>query len=409
MALGQARPAAALPDFAAKSILALGAEPRRVTAALMEPVEEVYRLVGWQTVELPPHTVPEECPAALGHAVRRLGRDFGIPLWDAASDRPRAHAAAESLHTAEVGQTVVVADLLPPLRVWIAGLSGGGSLSAAEQALAGALCHPVASYRPGARPSTAALAVELETLRPDAVVVVGGLEGAHRSGREQVLGLSRLVTDAAARLPKEDRPYFCFAGNGDAAADALAYWQRQTDGSECAQADNVFLSSDWQGERALRRILERRHARRSADLPSMQRLAAWLPRAVPLRSAQWGFAQAVRIWLRRRKLPALHGLHAGADRWLHVWAALNPGTGDESLRLCTVPPGHRPDYLSHWPPLRMVSGGWPDCWRRPSRHWWDRSGLAPVVAGAGQAAPEAALQVLEADLLISGGGPTVAA
>jgi hypothetical protein len=49
-----------------------------------------------------------------------------------------------------------------------------------------------------------------------------------------------------------------------------------------------------------------------------------------------------------------------------------------------------------------VSGDWPmELWPPPSRCWWDRQALGPVVTPIGQVAPTALLQVLQHDLLVT--------
>ncbi len=414
---GRGGAAASLADFAPKNILVLGAEPQRVTAALIEPVEEIYRLIGWQTAELPAGAGPGQSAAALVQAVNRLESQFNISLWNEEEDRPRLHTYDQAL-VEGVGQAVAVADLLPPLRVWMAGLSGGTSLIAGKEALAGALCNHVATYRFNAWRSTDELAAELELLYPDVILAVGGYEETDRRGQEQVLALCRHVIDAAVKLPSENRPLFCFAGNRQSAEAAFAYWQERTGGSEFALAANVLAQGAGQGagqgDATLAKVLERYHWRRSQELPAMRRIAGWPNHPAELRSTQWAFVQAVRLWSRRHRLTSLHGLHAAADRWLHVWTSDPSVDGAQAvsgrsiqtfapeagnLRICYVRPGERPDFLADWPPLRLVSGPWPDNWPRPASHWWDPLGLVPAVAGAGQVAPEAALQVLAADIL----------
>ena len=148
---GRGPSAASLADFAPKSILALAAEPQRAVAVLIEPVEGINRMVGWQTVDLPAQTSPDECVGALIQAVKRLEKQFSISLWDTEQDRPRLHTSGPAF-VEGVGQAVAVADLMPLLRVWMAGLSGGGSLAAGEAALAGALCSPIATYLPRSPP-----------------------------------------------------------------------------------------------------------------------------------------------------------------------------------------------------------------------------------------------------------------
>ncbi len=410
---GRGSDAASLADFAPKNILVLGAEPQRVTAAVIEPVEEIYRLIGWQTGDLPAGTSPGQSAAALVQAVNRLETQFNISLWDEEEDRPRLHTYDPAL-VEGVGQAVAVADLLPPLRVWMAGLSGGTSLIAGKEALAGALCDHVATYRFSPWRSTDELAAELELLHPNVILAVGGYEETDRRGQEQVLDLCRHVIDAAVKLPSEDRPLFCFAGNSQTAEAALAYWHGRTSGSEALLAVNVLAPDTGQGDAALAKVLERYHWRRSQEMPAMRRIAAWPNHPAELRSTQWAFVQAVRLWSRRHRLPSLHGLYAAADRWLHVWTSAPSINGDRrgpdlsseqfapgggQVRICCVRPGERPDYLADWPPLRLVSGPWPEHWPRPSSHWWDPLGLVPVVAGAGQVAPEASLQVLSSDIL----------
>lgn len=396
---GRGRPTAPLADFNANNILGMFAEPQRAVAVLLEPVEEIYRLVGWHSVDVPPLAGTGAYPAALARAVNRLESQFNISLWDKKTDRPRQHPASDAAFVDGVGQTVVAADLASPMRVWMAGLSGGGSLAAGSEALASALCYLVASYLFSPHRSADDLASELKAVQPDVILVVGGYEQINAHSRAQVLALGRQVTDAAVQLPVAHRPFFCFAGAGASANAALAYWQTRAGGADAALAANVLNPRSAHSDAALHRVLEQRHWQRSLASPAMRKIAGWMQHPFSLRSTQWAFAQAVRTWLRRKRLPTLHGLYTGADRWLHVWASDTPDHGNEDLRICCVRPDERPAFLEDWPPLRLVSGDWPSRWPRPSSYWWDPLGLVPAVAGVGQAAPEAAFQALAADIL----------
>ncbi len=406
-----------LADFAPQSILALAAEPRRAVAVLIEPVEGIRRMVGWQTVELSERASPDECKSALLQAVRRLENQFNISLWDGERGRPHLHgpgqAAAEG-----VGQVFGVGDLQTPLRVWMAGLSGGGSLAAGKAALAGALCSPVATYLPGPHQSAGALTREFQALLPDVILIVGGHEQMGPQSQDQVLNLSGLAIEAAAQLPAEERPLFCFAGSSQSAEAALASWHQRTGGGASAKADNVFNGTEASSANALHNVLERLHWQRSLAIPAMQEIAGWLDHSVELSSTQWAFAQAVRLWRRRQQLPTLHGLYAAADRWLHVWVWEMPNQESDGVRIYCVQPGERPGIFADWPPVRLVSGEWPGKWPKPSQpppvlgperpvslpaFWWDPLGLVPVVAGVGQTTPEAVLQVLTADILLEDG------
>ncbi len=382
-----------LADFAPKRILALCGEPHRALATLIEPVEGIYRLVGWQIMPLCAQTGPDDCPVALAQAVTRLGNQLGISLWDADQNRPRAQSSAPALADG-VGHVTAVADLLPPLRVWMAGLTAAESLAAGAEALASALCHLVAVYRPSPYRNSNALAKELQAVRPDVALVVGGYEHQAEQGQERVLALSHQVTDAIAQLPAKSRPLFCFAGNSWTTNEVLAYWQEQAAGSTAKVVANV-LGPGRRSAMALHSTLGQYYWQHSLDVPAMRQIAAWVHQPAELRSSQWAFVQAVRLWTDFQGLPELHGLYAGADRWLHVWASQEHG----EVRVCFVRPKEDPSFLADWPPLRLVSGEWPAQWPRPSTYWWDPLGFVPLVVTVGQVAPEAAVQVLAADLL----------
>ena len=86
--------AASLADFAPQSILALAAEPQRAVAVLIEPVEEIYRMVGWQTVDLPAQTGPRRLRRGprpgchpIGKAVQHLALGCGTGPPPPARDR----------------------------------------------------------------------------------------------------------------------------------------------------------------------------------------------------------------------------------------------------------------------------------------------------------------------------------
>ena len=449
---GMGRSAASLADFAPQSILALAAEPQRAAAVLIEPVEEIYRLVGWQTVELPAQVSPDECTTALVQAVNRLEKQFSISLWDADQDRPRLHESGP-VFVEGVGQAIAVADLLPPLRVWMAGLSGGGSLAAGEAALAGALCSPVATYLPAPHQSASALARELQALRPDVILIVGGYEQIGRHSQEQVLALSHHVIEAAVQLPDDHRPLFCFAGNSQSANAALARWQEWTNGAAAVVADNVLFAAGSNSDTALHNVLERYHWQRSLHMPAMRRIAGWVDHPFALSSTQWAFAQAVRIWMRRHQLPALHGLYAGAivgctsglGRWParktqgcgsvacvpendpKFWligrpSAWSAATGRRSGRARL---SHRPPRDRSGPPQRPLTGGirwalslqWPAsakprrkrrcrCWRQT--FFWRALPISPSLDAADQVGDNGESNPTQADSgrkRLSTGGP----
>ncbi len=93
----------------------------------------------------------------------------------------------------------------------------------------------------------------------------------------------------------------------------------------------------------------------------------------------------------------LYGLYCSGERWLHVWAS--EAQTEVAIAYSDPDPIHA--FPSAWPALGLVSGTWPERVALPSSvRWWDRSGLAPVVAALGPVAPASTYQALSQDLLL---------
>jgi hypothetical protein len=378
----------------ATSILALGGDQDQAIVLLIEPVEGIYRLVGWHLLPL---TVNEETRytllEGLTQACQQLGRQLGHTLWDAARGTP-ALADPEPALGLALGHVVAVADPLPPLRAWIAGLSVGESLAAAQEAITAAPCEPVALYRMGPEEDPLALAAELANANPDVLIVTGGYDQADEAARLPVLALCELVAIAVRRLPPNQRPRLCFAGNRWAAAAAMDLW-RQIPEIEAQAVLNVLPELGKMQTSSLAVTLSQWYWSRCKAAPALQQMASWITSPAVLRSQQWSFAQAVRLWREIHNLPHLHALYCGHHHWMHVWS-----TEEEvGVRVRFVVPQTRPAPLDRWPPLRLVSGPWPDLWPRPELSWQEPQRLLPVAAAIGQINAEAALHVLMYDLL----------
>jgi hypothetical protein len=289
---------------------------------------------------------------------------------------------------------VATADPLPPLRIWIAGLSAGESLAAAQDAITAAPCEAIALYCRGGEEDPVELSIELAEASPDVIVVVGGYDQPDALARQPVLALCQLIALAVRRLHPSRRPMLCFAGNRWAAAAALDLWRQMPD-VESQSVLNVLPALGVSHGSALAVAISQYYWARCKADDSLQEISSWLTQPAVLRSYHWGFAQAVRMWRETHQLPHLHALYCGRDRWMHVWAA-----DDEiGVRVYFSQPKRRPAALDRWPPLRLVSGMWPELWTRPSRSWCEPLGLMPVAASIGQIDAEAALQVLMYDLI----------
>jgi hypothetical protein len=145
---------------------------------------------------------------------------------------------------------------------------------------------------------------------------------------------------------------------------------------------------------ALGHTLEEYYWRLCRKLDGFALLERWHTPPSPITTPESNFMRLVQTWMVLHNLPALHGVYAGSERRLHVWATEDqPGlavifTDVETTQI--QPFG--------WPPVQLISGGWPE---RPPRsvRWWDRQGLAPLVAALGPSAPAAVYDALRQDLL----------
>jgi len=384
-----------LPSAQSTSILALSATPSSATAALLEPVAGSYRLIAWESATHKEGESAPSLPGALAAVTQTLGDRLGRQLWDDNQNGPRMSIPDPALELA-LGQVVAAVDPLPPLRVWIGGLTGHESLAAAQSALDSTVCRTAAVYRFGMGGGPDRLAADLADSRPDLAVIVGGYDLPAPAARTAVLELCEEVTAALATIPPTLRPALYFAGNRWAAPHALALWSALPGGVAADGVENVAPAPGIHRSTSLAVAASRLYWRRCRATTTVQTISRWITQPSEVRSIAWAFAQAVRLWRQVHSLPALHGLYCGAPLWIHACAT----AGEDGVRLRFVPAASRPPALDGWPPLRLVSGPWPDeLWPRPRGHWWDPSGLMPAVANVGQIDPLIAYQALAHDLL----------
>lgn len=361
------------------AILALGVDVRQVSALLLEPVDGTLHLVGWHSLSR--HVGDgEPFPALdrLAQACRQLGRRLGRPLWLPSGEGPALSDADPALGLA-LSHVVAVADPLPPLRIWVAGLSAGESLAAVQEALSAAPCEAVALCRPGAHDDAAGLRDELLCAAPDVIVVCGGYDVPGDAAQGPVLALCELVAQAVRLLRLERPPLLIFAGNRWAASAAVEMW-RAIPGADAQAVLNVLPARGVVHTSSLAATLSQHYWALGRAQPEVQQLASWVTLPAVVRSFQWSFAQATRFWRETHRLAELHALYCGPRQWMHVWSSAD----ELAVRVRMTQPGVRPRVLDSWPPLRLVSGSWPQAWPRPKRHWHEPQGILPVAAAVGQ-------------------------
>lgn len=375
------------------SMLSLCGDQSHVVAALVESVAGAFRLVGWQMEVFGQSQSLDQVHEPYIRVARQLGEQFGRTLWDDVGERPYIEDPEPALGL-HLGHVAVAAQPLPPLRIWVAGLSELESLAAVEDALSTALCQPVGriSFRSPHSPGT--VADMLQASAPDVVIVAGGYDLPDLAAQEPVLELCDLLAQALGELSPEHRPRVVYAGNRWAAGEALDLWAGLPGGVQAEAVENILPRPGVHRQSPLTVSLSRIYWRRCQGLPAVRTMAAWSTPPAQLRSFSWCFVQTVRLWREVQALEDLYGLFCGRESWLHVWASAEV---DGVYLRFTRPGATAPE---NWPPLSLLSGRQIDPALSARVRWLDPEGLAPAIGNLGQFSPEVAYQVLAGDILL---------
>lgn len=402
------------------SLLTFGIALEKITLCLLENISGHYRLAAWETLAREAGIPPSHQCATL---CQRLGESVGRALWDEDAHAPLL-TSAEPIRRPPVEHIAVGMSPRPRMRVWLVGLTDGGSIAAARRALLSAPLQLIGVTTLTPHLTSTHLMTELSEAHPEALVLVGGYDTAAPEAQQWMMHLGRLVGQALERLSPGQRPAVFYAGNRWCAAAVEASLRRMNGPLQVTTLANVLPASDQPQPAALGVALSSYYWRLCQQMPGIHQLQQWVTAPGRIVNLESAFAQMVQVWMEYHQLPVLHGLYciaapqglargpspidgppkSGAalqsgsqqDWWLHVWA----DRAAAGVQLRFVKPGTRPAELAQWPPLQVVSGDWPmELWPPPQRCWWDRHGLAPVITTIGQVAPVAMLQCLEQDLL----------
>lgn len=373
------------------SILALGVEVNQVRACLLENVNGVYRLAAWGASS---RRKGENLAAVAANLCRQMGDRLGRLLLDVAAASPLLDSP-DPVRFPPLSYVAAVASPRPHVRVWVAGLSSTQSIAAAYEALCSAPAHVIGCTALDADLRVTELTNALVTAAPDMLVIVGGFDDPNPATHRSLVELSRIFGQALSRLAPMQRPVVVYAGNRWAASHVAEALQTAGGGAMEAVA-NVQPAPGIIQKAALVQACDFYYWRLSRRTPGLRALSQWVTSPGQLISQEKAFARLVRAWMELHGLSDLHGLYCAPLWWLHVWTT----HGRSEIRMRFVEPQTRPAALAQWPALQLVSGEWPtSLWAQPELFWWDRSGMAPMVAAVGQSAPQAMLQVLRNDLL----------
>lgn len=373
------------------SILAIGVELNNLRACLLEEVGGLYRVAAW-------HSLPrrkETSLAALGaDALREMGGRIDRVLLDETTAAPFLDSE-DTVRRPPLSHIAVAASPCPHVRVWIAGLSLTQSMAAAYEALCSSPAHVIGYTVLNAEMNITALTDTLVTTAPDMLVLVGGFDDPDPATHRSLVELSRPLGQVLNRLAPAQRPAIVYAGNRWAAPHVAEAIQ-SAGGGAVESVANVQPAPGVVQKTALAQACSFHYWRLSRRTPGFRELSRWVTPPGHIVSQESAFAQLVQAWMELHALSDLHALYCAPLWWLHVWAQ----RGRTGLQTRYVEPQTRPPALDDWPPLQLVSGDWPaTLWPQPELFWWDRSGMASMVAVVGQSTPPAMLQTLRSDLL----------
>ncbi len=369
------------------SLLALGVEQAGVRACLVENVAGQHRLVGWLGLQNDGTT---EIPLLIANACIRLGQRLGRQLWDEHNQEPLLDSE-DPLRYPPLHQVGLGLAARSPLRVWVAAVSRTSGLAAFAAVTAAVPMQIVGETILTTDLSPEQLARAMQQHRPEALVIVGGFDVAVPAAQIPILSLCRVLASALLHLPVEERPALFFAGNRAAAAVARSLFE-----GAVTILPNLVPRPDQVQVSELLQALNYHHWRLSERMAGYNWLSRWVTSPGQVSSLASNFVQVAQIWREQQQLASLHAVYAASQWTLHVLSERHhPG-----VHLIYAAPQVVPNVLDRWPPAQLISGRWAGDWARSAPVWWDREGLAPIIAALGQVAPLAMAQVLNHDLLL---------
>jgi hypothetical protein len=373
------------------TLMAIGVEPGRVRACLLEPINGRYRLAAWFGQARRPHLSMAGQAATL---CRELGNRLQRRLWNDTARTPLL-ASDQPLRVPSIEHFAVTLSPLPRLRVAILGLTAGHSTGLAQRAVNSGPAQVVSVRHYTGQNSAQAFAHELHESKAEALILVGGYDVDGIEAHSPLLAMTAHAANALQILARSARPALYFAGNRWAATQAEQII------TGIAAISPVILSNCMPSPTHLRlniiaQAMHTLYAAKAQQTPGYAELAAWSNSGLAPTTLESNFTRLVRVWRDLHALPELHGLYLTNDLRLHVWASAH----QETVQLRYLEPTADLSDMHDWPPVQLLSGGWPSGVPLPATvRWWDRSGMAPLVAALGYAAPSAFRQVLQIDLL----------
>jgi uncharacterized protein (TIGR01319 family) len=275
-----------------ESILALDCGSTVTRALLIDKVDGQYRFVACgeapSTVEPPWNDVMASVQQALTHLTE-------VARWQFLDDQGRV--LTPERQGGGVDAVVAITSAGEPLRLVLAGIMHDISLSSARRALTTTytIVEKVISMD---RREDSLLNDDVEgqvrliqKLMPDAVVLVGGVDG---GASRPVLQVAQAMSLACTTLPEAQRPPIIYAGNGDLRERVAEIVGTAT---TLRAVDNVHPTIELENPGPLQAEIEELYRERKLErLPGLGRLMGWSP--VPILPTATAFARTIQYLAR---------------------------------------------------------------------------------------------------------------
>jgi hypothetical protein len=270
-----------------ESILAIDCGSTLTRAILIDQVEGQFRLIA--RTEVPTTLEPpwNDLMVAVRQAVHELSKVVGWRLLD-----ERDQIITPQVRSGGVDAVVSIASVGEPLHLLLSGIMRDVSLESARRALSASytLVDGVVSLdrREGGilNGDVDGQVRLIQELKPDAIVLVGGVDG---GARAPVLQSAEAVALSCTALSKAERPLILYAGNSELRTQVAGIVGAD---AELRAVDNVRPTMDLVNPAPLQAEIEELYRRKKMErVPGYGTLANWSP--VPILPAAKAFAQSI--------------------------------------------------------------------------------------------------------------------
>lgn len=373
------------------TLLAVAIDSRYGRACLLENIQGVYRLAAWLTTS---RQGERHLGDQVANLCRQLGTRLGRRLWDERNYFPLLTSSDPTRHP-PLAQLALTLSPRPPLRVWIAGLTPTYSIEAGRLVVMGSAALVIGQSALTVDTSVEQLSQLWLQQRPDVVVLVGGYDTQSPATHRPLYLLSNFVAGALQRIPRRTRPALIYAGNQWAATEVQNILQGSD--TQFLPVANVMPSAALVRQDALAHTLDEHYWQLCRRMEGFSFLERWHTSPAAMTTIEDNFIRLVQTWMALHNQAELYGIHCG-ERWLHVWAS----EAQTEVAVAYSDPDPIQAIPPAWPLPGLVSGPWSDRTELPtSVRWWDRSGLAPIVAALAPVDPGSIYQALSQDLLLA--------